>query len=600
MESLGALLNKHQAAYILLCYAGLALVLVMGAWAVLPAWRDELSGSEAFRPHWGRGISFLLALGGTILLFRLPNILTNRIIEIDECGHIVAGWSALHDPIPWRGADHGSSGPLNSYVLAAAFRLGLPVNFVTARIVLVLLFLAFIGCTYATLVKIGGQLAAVLPALALGLFVCLASDMDHTHYNSEAVSVALLAGAALCYVLGRERVSHRLRWLYGAGLLLGAAPYAKLQAAPPGCFLALVLVFDVWRSRAGLARWWPSLMAVVAGGLTFPLLFTMVLLATGMWKDFLMSYFGFASVYGFQSAPRWLAATCAFCGPDIPWFLLYCLLVPVGLFACLSRVSGASPGRNRLLIGACFGYLAAAVFAVQAPRTGFTHYAVLVLHPAALLFGVCVCITIKALAAGARSGSQFAPKAAVTWVLGLTAAFVAVHAFGWRLEMPPEEDFFPTLRGKPPAGWIPYLPIEPPRKYPIAEFITRHAHAGDTMSVWGWAPHYYVFSGVPNATRYANTAFAMPPTPLTAGVTDSLRAYYRTRYLQDLQRSMPAFFVDAVSGAEFTFIDRQIWGHELEPELAAFVKENYVQAFELFVGPGDGTRVYMLKGRAAH
>jgi hypothetical protein len=117
------------------------------------------------------------------------------------------------------------------------------------------------------------------------------------------------------------------------------------------------------------------------------------------------------------------------------------------------------------------------------------------------------------------------------------------------------------------------------------------------MSVWGWAPHYYMYAREPNATRDVVPFGAMPVTPLTAGVTDLLRAYYRQRYLGGLRRARPTFFVDAVSSSEFTCHDRQRWGHETWVELARFVAENYVKVFEVVVAPGDGTRVYLLKER---
>jgi hypothetical protein len=351
-------------------------------------------------------------LGATIALFRLPNVLTDRFLEPDECGHIVDGWSLLLDPVPWRGSDLGSPGPLNSYVLTAAFGLGLPVKLVTARIVHLILVLMLIGCTYATLVKIGGRLAAVLPALALGLFTCLAGDVDHCHYNSESVSVALLAGALLLYVLGRDSASGRLVLVYGAGILLGAVPYAKLQAAPMGCFLALAFLSDLLLQRPHTPDWWHKPLALGLGGVSVPLLITVVLLSTGTWHDFTMSYLGFGRSYGLHSNSRLFALVHPFCGPDMPWFLLYCFLVVIGLFCCLDRVSGPPPRRIRLLLGAFLGYLAVAVFVVQAPRTGFTHYSVLVLHPVALLLGVCVGHTATLLAAAVKVRGRPAPKAA--------------------------------------------------------------------------------------------------------------------------------------------------------------------------------------------
>ena len=597
MQPLIALLNGHQVSYITLCYLSLAVTIGLGARALWAGWLDALSGAKLVRPHWTKGLAFLLALAVTVVLFRLPNVLTDRFLEPDECAQIVDGWSLLHDPVPWRGSAIESPGPLNSYVLTAAFGLGLPVKLMTARIVLLALLLTLIGCTYATLVRVGGQLAAVLPALALGLFFCLAGNVDYCHYNSESVSVALLAGALLLYVLGRDSASGRLALVYGAGLLLGAIPYAKLQAAPLGCFLALAFLSDLWRQRPRTSGWWHKPLALGLGGVSVPLLITAILLSTGMWHDFTMSYLGFAGSYRFPWHVPVYTIVHPFCGPDTPWFLLYCFLVVIGLFCCLDRLPGLPPRRTRLLLGAFLGYLAVVVYVVQAPKTGFTHYSALVLHPVALLLGVCVGQTATLLAAAVNAGRRRAPKAAAAWVSVATLALIAVHLCGWRVVMQPEDDYFPELLCKPGASWVPFLPIAPRPRFLVAEFIAQRARAGDRMSVWGWAPHYYLYAGVPNATRYPTTILAMPPTLLPMGIGDALRAFARQRYLEDLRRTRPPFFVDAVSSAEFESNDRQTWGHETWPELARFVAENYVEVFGLVLAPGDATRVYLLKER---
>ena len=598
MESLIALLNGHQASYTALCYVTLVVAISLGSRAIWPGWVDAVNGTKLFPPYWSRGGAFLLSLSVTIVLFRLPAILTNVPLNVDECSQLVGGWSLLHDPVPWRGSDNVTSGTLNMFILTAAFWLGLPVKLMTARIVMVALALILIGCTYATLLKINGQLAAVPAALALGLFVCLARDADHVHYNSEALSVALLAGALLLYVHGRGRPVGRLTLMYGAGLLLGAIPYAKLQAAPLGCFLAVAFAIDLWRSQHDTSDWRSRLLALGLGGVTVPLVMTVVLLVTGTWQDFVMSYFGLARAYGLHATARLTAACLAFGGPDMPWFLFYALALMIGPFACAQRTSGMLPRRFWLLAAACLCYLAVAVFAVQAPGMGFRHYSTLVLHPVALLLGVCVAQTATLLADGVRCGRPIRAKLAAAWVSVATAALLGGHGCGLRFKRQSPQALFPALVCERGGFWLPFLPIASKPALPVAEFIARQAQSGDSMSVWGWAPIYYLDAGVPNATREMVTVAAMPATGfITGGVGDDLRAYFRQRYLRDLRRARPTFFVDAVSSAEFFYADRQTAGHEAWPDLARFVADNYVKVFEHEIGPGDGTRLYLLKER---
>jgi len=597
---LTAFLNGHQVFYIALCYASLAVTIGLGARTIWMGWLEARSGTLADPPHWTQGIAFLLALAGTVVLFRLPAILTDRVLNLDEYSEIVGGWSLLRDPAPWRACDGHTLGPLNFFILTAAFWIGLPIKVMTARIVMVALALALIGCTYGTLRKLSSPLAAVPAALALGMFFAFAREEDHVHYNSESLSVALLAVALLCYMHGRDRPAGRVMLVYGAGLLLGAIPYAKSQAAPLGVFLAMVFAIDLWQAQRARSDGWRPLLTLALGGVSVPLLMTLVLLITGTWRDFLMSYLHYVPSYRHDVLPRIVTVLNPFLGPDMPWFLLYCLVVGLGAFACLGRISGVPLRRSRLLLCACLGYLAVAVFAVEAPQCGFRHYSSLLLHPVALLLGVCFAQVAGLLAEGVNRGRQLGAEVAAVWASAATAGLIAVHICGCRIDMTLERPFPLTLVRQPGNWWVPFLPVPPPQVFPVAKVIARLARPGDCMSVWGgWVCHYYVYASVPNATRDPGTVEAMSASPWTAGMGDAVRHYYRQRYLADLRRAMPAFFVDAVSSSEFYLTDRKQLGHESWPELAALIADNYVKVFENEVGPGDGTRVYMLKARAA-
>ena len=73
MQSLIALLNGHPTV-LLSCSATPVWpsAIGLGARALWSGWADAVSGAKLFRPHWNRGIAFLLALGATVVLFRLP------------------------------------------------------------------------------------------------------------------------------------------------------------------------------------------------------------------------------------------------------------------------------------------------------------------------------------------------------------------------------------------------------------------------------------------------------------------------------------------------------------------------------------------------
>jgi hypothetical protein len=103
------------------------------------------------------------------------------------------------------------------------------------------------------------------------------------------------------------------------------------------------------------------------------------------------------------------------------------------------------------------------------------------------------------------------------------------------------------------------------------------------MCVWGWASEYYVQTGAYPATHELEVENFIRGGPYNR---------FRPRYLSDIKRNKPVVFVDAVSPDGFFFKDRATQGHEMFPELAAYIQDNYVLKEEI-----SGVRIYVIKAR---
>ena len=126
----------------------------------------------------------------------------------------------------------------------------------------------------------------------------------------------------------------------------------------------------------------------------------------------------------------------------------------------------------------------------------------------------------------------------------------------------------------------------------MAGFVSQVSQRGDSLSVWGWMPSYYVETGLSPATRDAVGHSLISPGPY--------QSYFRNRYLGDLQRSRPVIFVDAVARGAFLGPFGQAEKHESFPELARFIDENYALWVDIQIEPGDSpVRLYLLKERLA-
>jgi len=105
------------------------------------------------------------------------------------------------------------------------------------------------------------------------------------------------------------------------------------------------------------------------------------------------------------------------------------------------------------------------------------------------------------------------------------------------------------------------------------------AAPGDKLVVWGWAPGLHVESGLGQGAREAHSERIINEGPLQND--------YRHRFLFDLRRNRPRWFVDAVAPGQFGYQERTLFGHETWPELRELVAADYDQIAE-----SDGVRLF--------
>jgi hypothetical protein len=108
--------------------------------------------------------------------------------------------------------------------------------------------------------------------------------------------------------------------------------------------------------------------------------------------------------------------------------------------------------------------------------------------------------------------------------------------------------------------------------HPIGDVIKQLTKPGDTILVWGYAPKFYVFSGVPPSYRVTTTL------PLLMDPDMSTTSPLVTRYLSDLKKTPPALIIDAPD--EFWFPDAGIpkgaaARHFLHPPTNSLISKNY-------------------------
>lgn len=553
-----------------------ACVYLTSGFTLLSAWAAAF-GPEWLR-RWNRPVVFAALLAAALLAFRWPLVFDNRQGPNPDESQMIAGAIVLKtDPLFWQSVDGTTHGPLVELPLAALGALGVRLDYTNARLISVALIWLMLVSTWRTLgVLFGDGLGRVL-VLPLAIFEITTTFWDFNAYSSEHVPIAMLAVAT--WIMVAETMgghSPRPVRLGLAGLVLGAVPFAKLQSVPIGLWLGaagLVLIVSeraaTWPERLRRCAW------LVGGALTVPLAIFAILLASGIFPDFWISYIqanlNYAGEIPLGLRDAWSSLFVLARADTFRQYAFNTLLALAGAMAILPWFGWRRTVRFTVFV---VGGLLAAAVAVMAPHRTFTHYLQFLLAPLALMFGALVGAIWTACDERARGQRQ--PR--LRW-LGQTLVVVFVVVAGWQM--------FSNYRWEEPVNVGAFSATEGKLvRTPLAGIILTLTKKDDYVGMWGWEPRYLVEANRRHATREAHSALELFPSPA--------RSYFRARYLSDFKRHRPPLFVDVVGPGAFYFDVRNRDAHETFPELADEIAAHY----QLVVESGSN-RVYLRNDRIA-
>ena len=502
---------------------------------------------------------FLAMTFVTLFACRWPVFLAPFPLNPDESTFATGAIKATVDFAPWRGFNAGTSGPLNVYILALPALFGAPITFASCRIIAALLMgTAMLALYYAVKWTYGDQVArlSIVPPV---LFLSLVTDWDFVHYSSELLSICLttiaLAGISHLTKEGGSLSSHVTAGAI-AGFCLGSTLFAKFQAVPIALLLftfaaATVLLF---RSRVRKEVWVVA-MTTVGAMCVVPAAILTSLWWTGEFRDAYWSYIRMNLGYAAAGVQKLRLAFFLEYSAYYTVFLV-CSLIII-LLSTLALARRRMFTRQAVCVAvASFLLLSAALFVIIKPHREFGHY---------LLFSIVPVSFFVANALGLTRAAGFWKGRGSFISILLVALFV-----------------LPTLSVAMSSGnrFIKELAYNlKHRKSAAALAISRYAKPGDPMCVWGWASEYHVQTSTYPATRELETEGFIREGPYNR---------FRQRYLSEIQKSKPVVFVDAVAPNEFFSKDRATQGHEIFPELAAYIRDNYELKEEI-----SGVRIYV-------
>ncbi len=518
--------------------------------------------------RWNRWSGSLLLLL-VLVVWRWPPLLGNREFNPDESQLIAGALTLREDAVFWRSVDGVTSGPVNFYFLSVLGTMGVPLSYFGVRLIGLLVIWGTLLAMYGTVRRFhraGVAAVSLIPAVG---FYATAIEADYLQYSTEYLPVMLMA-FGLYWVSGEKSRSAQDRGspapLMLAGVCFGLLPWTKIQAAPLGAAGLLLASFVVMSQQARpLRARGRALLGLSAAALLPGILILGLTAANGQWDHFWQSYVVKNLAYSGEGAlsvgqvieqfgrAAWNQ------GAVFPAFLLS---------ASLPMIAVVLSGRWRVTgFGwlPSLGFLATlvALLCVLAPMRGFIHYLLFMIVPCGLWSAGLLGEWVDRLFPTAKGRSA---ALAIT-ILLMSAPFAVAR----------------ILRPLPPLwGQLHHNVTEPPSE--AAALLQDLRQPGDALAVWGWNSGLHVAARLPQGTRDA-----VAQRQIEEG---ELSSYFRDRYLDELRKNRPAFFVDAVGPGAFLYSERSLHGHESWRQLAEWIEGNY-----LLVADTGECRVYELRER---
>ncbi|GAB1488976.1 hypothetical protein MASR2M8_14260 [Opitutaceae bacterium] len=514
--------------------------------------------------RWNHPVLFAVLMLLAFVAFRWPGIaLDEELGNPDESQLLAGALTVVHSGRPVAWVDAGTAGPLDILPLTLPALVDMPINYTTGRAVALLLLWAALILTWLALSRLFGDPPARILILPMITVIGLTDYWDFVQYSSEQALLLYLALALWLLVgaIDAKRPAQHAR-LALVGITCALLPLAKMQIAPLALatglagVVAVVLRPDPWNVRLRALGW-------LIGGALAAALFTLILLgASGVLRDFYLSYFASNLAYAQER--------------DYPWSISGEMIVDLAvrsngfahyLYGQLILIALALPfyrrmsQRNRWWAGFSGILCVLAFVAVAAAGRGSQHYLLILILPLSWHVGVLYGAFYRQTSGAARTAGLLAlvtfgvgPQVVFRWDKpnGFRQAFLAAHT--------------------------------EPHIDPVASKVALYTQEGDTLAIWGWTPRVYVQTQLPQASREAATARQFSTGPL--------QKYYRERYFADFLESRPAVFLDSVGGKNFGFNDRNTHGFENHPALNEHIERAYTYATEI-----QGTRVFVRNDR---
>jgi hypothetical protein len=502
-----------------------------------------------------------------LLFMRLPFIAYNHELEVDESQMLAQALSLSKHWIYWKYVDGLTQGPLTIYALIVPSWLGMPFDYITARIVGFIVLIVSLLLTYQTFENLLGRRIALVVFAPTALFYLLSQGFFSALYN-EYLVLLILAFCFWLFSVIYNQVNLRPGAVFLLAFAAGMVPFAKLQGVPSAMLIVIFVALIIFQRSSNKVK---DLLILLSGGITFPLIVLILTLRFDafdyFWKFYIignMEYSGGGTLMTKLLAfPDFLRHSGQFLFLIVSYSVLIFLtsikIVRDRAFVKLSSMPFFFALSNLLL----------AFYSVIKPGYYFQHYLQFLIIPLGLLSG-----ELFRVAFGEQRWEVSSIKRAS---MGWLAVCLLPHFI---IKITASLGYSSTQNIRIAATEL----GKPLQEAPAVAVIKKYIRPGENMTVWGWKPAYHLETLTAQGTADVMIYRLVTPAPKQVN--------YVEKYVKDLEHSRPVVFVDEITYRSIWFSNPALYAHDKIPAVRDFVNEHY-----RYVATVSGEKIYVRKDR---
>ena len=532
-------------------------------------------------------IAFLSTISVLITCSRIPKLLLNSELNVDECQMISQAMKLNVFPIFWKDVDGTTGGPLLSYYLLFVSKLtNLPIDYFATRLSGLILVLITIIFLFFTLSTFYNNKIAYFGTFVLATFYAFATSPDFIHYSSEHLPVALISFYIFLFSTSLQSSPQKLWLFFLGGFLMALTPFSKLQCVYIFIVLGVAIVIALTNKKK-------ELFSFILGNLLAIGLTVFYLWVNDLFSDFYTLYIESNLLHEnhlgvWTRLKMWYPILTSYNSNfgDIN-YLVYILLsvilfnIIIKLYLQFEKLIYIKTPRfiplkflrREFSPLAIFIFLLSLVSIYSVIRSGrlFQHYLLILLIPLVLI----ICHRINSIF---KSKELQLSSSKYSFSLLLICSSILIQSCDFYNYVKVSEQFENDHYNLPNS------------EYAISEeedFIMSLTSPNEQIAIWGWKPRLYVQTRTISSQRDGISYY-------TTGVShfnlpEHLSKFYKDSYTNDLTTNWPKLFIDATGKGNFAYSNDSFNHDKIFPELGEIIRKNY-----FFIDKIGDSRIYIL------